>query len=41
MRARMLDFEAINRLIGTPEMLAQGRTYAGKLSDDDEAERQR
>ncbi len=28
-RARMFDFEALNRLIGTPEMLARGKRYAG------------
>jgi 2-methylisocitrate lyase-like PEP mutase family enzyme len=28
-RARMLDFEAINRLVGTPEMLERGARYAG------------
>jgi len=27
-RARMFDFEALNRLIGTPEMLARGERYA-------------
>jgi hypothetical protein len=25
----MFDFEAINRLVGTPEMLARGARYAG------------
>ena len=29
-RARMFDFEAINRLVGTPEMLERGARYAGK-----------
>jgi len=28
-RARMFDFDALNRLIGTPEMLERGRRYAG------------
>lgn len=28
-RARMFDFDALNRLIGTPEMLERGRYYAG------------
>jgi 2-methylisocitrate lyase-like PEP mutase family enzyme len=28
-REHMLDFESLNRLIGTPEMLAQGRKYEG------------
>jgi 2-methylisocitrate lyase-like PEP mutase family enzyme len=27
-RARMFDFDAINRLIGTPEMLELGKRYA-------------
>ena len=27
-RARMFDFDALNRLIGTPEMLARGERYA-------------
>ncbi len=27
-RARMFDFEALNRLIGTPEMLERGKRYA-------------
>ena len=27
MRGRMLDFNGLNRLIGTPELLAQGRKY--------------
>jgi 2-methylisocitrate lyase-like PEP mutase family enzyme len=29
-RARMLDFEAINRLVGTPEMLERGARYSGE-----------
>ena len=29
-RARMFDFDALNRLIGTPEMLERGKRYAGK-----------
>jgi 2-methylisocitrate lyase-like PEP mutase family enzyme len=28
-RGRMFDFEALNRLIGTPEMLERGKSYAG------------
>ena len=28
-RARMFDFDALNGLIGTPEMLARGKRYAG------------
>ena len=28
-RPRMFDFDALNRLIGTPEMLERGRRYAG------------
>jgi 2-methylisocitrate lyase-like PEP mutase family enzyme len=28
-RPRMFDFEALNRLIGTPETLERGKTYAG------------
>ena len=28
-RARMFDFDALNRLIGTPEMLERGEHYAG------------
>jgi 2-methylisocitrate lyase-like PEP mutase family enzyme len=28
-RARMFDFDALNRLIGTPEMLERGKRYAG------------
>ncbi|MDR3420583.1 MAG: isocitrate lyase/phosphoenolpyruvate mutase family protein [Xanthobacteraceae bacterium] len=31
-RARMFDFEAINRLVGTPEMLERGARYAGEES---------
>ena len=29
MKDRMLDFDGLNRLIGTPELLAQGQRYAG------------
>jgi 2-methylisocitrate lyase-like PEP mutase family enzyme len=29
-RARMFDFEAINRLLGTPEMLERGTRYVGE-----------
>jgi 2-methylisocitrate lyase-like PEP mutase family enzyme len=31
-RARMFDFDALNRLIGTPEMLARGERYGGAES---------
>jgi 2-methylisocitrate lyase-like PEP mutase family enzyme len=31
-RARMFDFEAINRLLGTPEMLERGARYVGEES---------
>lgn len=31
-RARMFDFDALNGLIGTPEMLERGRSYAGSES---------
>ncbi len=30
MRARMLDFDALNEVIGTPEMLAMGKAYEGQ-----------
>jgi 2-methylisocitrate lyase-like PEP mutase family enzyme len=33
-RERMFDFEAINRLVGTPEMLERGARYAGLETDD-------
>jgi 2-methylisocitrate lyase-like PEP mutase family enzyme len=29
LRERMLDFEGLNRIIGTPEMLALGKRYDG------------
>lgn len=29
-RSRMFDFDTLNRLIGTPEMLERGRRYAGR-----------
>ena len=32
-RARMFDFEELNRLLGTAEMLAQGGRYAGQDAD--------
>lgn len=32
-RASMLDFTALNQLIGTPEMLAQGRRYQGSTAE--------
>ncbi len=31
-RSRMFDFNALNNLIGTPEMLARGKQYAGDTS---------
>lgn len=31
-RERMLDFDGLNGLIGTPEMLAQGRRYGGETN---------
>ena len=31
-RARMFDFDALNRLIGTPEMLELGKRYAVPVS---------
>ncbi|MBX3600162.1 MAG: isocitrate lyase/phosphoenolpyruvate mutase family protein [Rubrivivax sp.] len=31
-RERMLDFDGLNALIGTPEMLAQGRRYGGETN---------
>jgi 2-methylisocitrate lyase-like PEP mutase family enzyme len=31
-RARMFDFDGLNRLIGTPEMLARGKSYEGQDS---------
>jgi hypothetical protein len=40
-RSRMLDFESLNQLIGTPDMLAQGRAYAGKRSTGDQAKGRR
>jgi 2-methylisocitrate lyase-like PEP mutase family enzyme len=30
-RARMHDFESLNAVIGTPEMLARGKQYEGRL----------
>ncbi len=33
LRERMFDFEAINRLVGTPEMLERGARYAGPETD--------
>ena len=32
-RARMFDFDALNRLIGTPDMLARGKQYEARPSD--------
>jgi len=33
-RPRMFDFDAINRLIGTPETLARGRHYEATATPD-------
>jgi 2-methylisocitrate lyase-like PEP mutase family enzyme len=33
LRARMFDFEAINRLVGTPELLERGARYAAEDED--------
>jgi len=33
-RARMFDFDALNRLIGTPEMLARGKRYEAASATD-------
>jgi 2-methylisocitrate lyase-like PEP mutase family enzyme len=35
MRAEMLDFDALNELIGTPALLAAGRAYAGSTGPSD------
>jgi len=40
-RARMFDFEALNKLIGTPEMLELGRRYSGEPALKREADRKR
>ena len=40
-RARMLDFDALNELIGTPEMLALGRRYSGEAAPRRGADRKR
>jgi len=40
-RARMLDFDALNELIGTPEMLTLGRRYAGDSASARERSRKR
>jgi len=29
MQSQMLDFDGLNGLIGTPELIAQGRRYEG------------
>ena len=31
-RANMLDFDGLNRLLGTPEMLARGKSYMGQTT---------
>ena len=40
-RARMFDFDALNKLIGTPEMLELGKRYAGEPASKREADRRR
>jgi 2-methylisocitrate lyase-like PEP mutase family enzyme len=40
-RARMFDFEALNKLIGTPEMLELGKRYAAEAAPKREADRKR
>jgi 2-methylisocitrate lyase-like PEP mutase family enzyme len=35
-RARMFDFDALNRLIGTPDMLARGKRYEAASAPDQE-----
>jgi 2-methylisocitrate lyase-like PEP mutase family enzyme len=40
-RARMLDFDALNELIGTPEMLALGQRYSGEAAPRRGADRKR
>jgi 2-methylisocitrate lyase-like PEP mutase family enzyme len=40
-RARMFDFDALNRLIGTPDMLERGRRYAGLAPGKGRASEQR
>jgi 2-methylisocitrate lyase-like PEP mutase family enzyme len=40
-RARMLDFDALNELIGTPEMLALGQRYSGEAVPRRGADRKR
>jgi 2-methylisocitrate lyase-like PEP mutase family enzyme len=34
-RARMFDFDGLNRLLGTPEMLARGKAYEGDTAAPD------
>jgi hypothetical protein len=33
MRPRMLDFQGLNRVIGTPQMLELGKRYAEERND--------
>ncbi len=40
-RARMFDFEALNKLIGTPEMLELGKRYAAEAAPKRGADRKR
>ncbi len=40
-RARMFDFDALNKLIGTPEMLALGQRYSGEPPPRRGADRKR
>jgi len=37
----MFDFDALNKLIGTPEMLELGKRYAGEPASKREADRRR
>jgi 2-methylisocitrate lyase-like PEP mutase family enzyme len=41
LRAHMLDFDALNRLIGTPEMLERGKRYSGIEPPPDRTSEQR
>jgi 2-methylisocitrate lyase-like PEP mutase family enzyme len=40
-RNRMFDFDALNALIGTPEMLERGKAYAGLDTPPDRKSGQR
>jgi 2-methylisocitrate lyase-like PEP mutase family enzyme len=39
-RSRMFDFDALNKLIGTPEMLELGRRYAGERGTEPASKRE-